>query len=125
MCQKKLTWFIRDKYRRPANCPTVCSLTVNPEILAQLQHYQRHADLTVANVQQTVRKADSVLISLETANALVNTKEPDVKQLLTKSADSITLLGHVSHELSGLCREKIKASLKPEYAAMCADDDYI
>ena len=114
---------IQDKYRRRANCPTVCSLTVNPEIWAQLQHYQRRADLAVANAQQTVRKA--ALMSLETASALVNTKELDVKQLLTKSADSIALLGHVSYELSGLRREKIKASLKPEYAAMCADDEHI
>ena len=105
---------IQDKYRRPASCPTVCSLTVNdPEIWAQLQHYQRRVDLTVANIQQTVRKA--ALLSLKTASALVNTKELDVKQLLTKSADSIALLGHVSYELSGLRREKIKASLKPDW----------
>ena len=85
---------IQDKYRRPASCPTVCSLTVNdPEIWAQLQHYQRRVDLTVANIQQTVRKA--ALLSLKTANALVNTKEPD-----QTTTDKISWL----HSFTGPCQ---------------------
>ena len=95
---------IQDKYRRPASCPTVCSLTVNdPEIWAQLQHYQRRVDLTVANIQQTVRKA--ALLSLKTANALVNTKEPD-----QTTTDKISWL----HNFTGPCQSRALRALQGE-----------
>ena len=48
---------IQEKYKRPANCTTVCSLTVNPEIWAKLPHYQQRADLNVSKIQESVRKA--------------------------------------------------------------------
>ncbi len=113
---------IQEKYKRPANCPTVCSMTVNPEIWSKLPHYQQRADLNVSKIQESVRKAG--LIALQTAHSLTNTKsdELDVKQLLTQQVDSIALLGHISHELPCLRRYKIKSVLKPEYAPICVDD---
>ena len=35
---------IQDKSKKPANCPSVCSITVNPEIWAKLPFYQQRAD---------------------------------------------------------------------------------
>lgn len=115
---------IHAKYRRPANCPTVCSTRVNPEIWAQLGHSQKRADLSVASLQENVRKV--AVITLQTANSLIkmksNADNADIKQLLTQSVDAIALLGHVSHELAYLRRGKIKSVLKPEYSSICMDD---
>ncbi|CAB3979189.1 Hypothetical predicted protein [Paramuricea clavata] len=121
LAPEKLT-LIQEKYKRPANCTTVCSLTVNPEIWAKLPHYQQRADLNVSKIQESVRKA--ALISLQTAHSLTNTKskELDVKKLLTQQVDSLALLGHISYELACLRRYKIKSVLKPEYASICVDD---
>ncbi|CAB4015565.1 Hypothetical predicted protein [Paramuricea clavata] len=85
LAPEKLT-LIQEKYKRPANCATVCSLTVNPEIWAKLPHYQQRADLNISKIQESVRKA--ALISLQTAHSLTNTKsnELDVKQLLLNTA---------------------------------------
>ncbi|CAB3980956.1 Hypothetical predicted protein [Paramuricea clavata] len=121
LAPEKLT-LIQEKYKRPANCTTVCSLTVNPEIWAKLPHYQQRADLNVSKIQVSVRKA--ALISLQTAHSLTNTKsnELDVKQLLTQRVDSLVLFGHISYELACLRRYKIKSVLKPEYASICVVD---
>ena len=109
---------IQQKYKRAANCPTVCSMTVNPEIWSKLPHHQQRADLNVSKIQESVKKAG--LIALQTAHSLTNTKsdELDVKQLLTQQVDSIALLGHISHKLACLCQYKIK----PEYTPICVDD---
>ena len=113
---------LQEKYKRPANWPTVCSMTVNPEIWSKLPLYQQRADLNVSKIQESVRKAG--LIALQTAHSLTNTKsaELDVKQLLTHQVDSIALLGHISHELACLQQYKIKLVLKPGYVPICIDD---
>ena len=48
---------IQEKYKHPANCPTVCSMTVNPEIWSKLPHYQQRADLNISKIQESVGKA--------------------------------------------------------------------
>ena len=115
---------IHDKYKRPGNCTTMCQMTVNPEIFAQLPYYQQRGDLNVSKIQDSVRK--TALITLQSAQTVTNTKSGEFdavkKQLLEQQVDSLALLGHISYELSCLRRYKIKSVLKPEYAAICVDD---
>ena len=115
---------IHDKYKRPGNCTTMCQMTVNPEIFAQLPYYQQRADLNVSKIQDSVRK--TALITLQSAQTVTNTKSGEFdavkKQLLEQQVDSLALVGHISYELSCLRRYKIKSVLKPEYAAICVDD---
>ena len=102
---------IHDKYKRPSNCPTVCQMTVNPEIFAQLPYYQQRADLNVSKIQDSVRK--TALITLQSAQTVTNTKPEEFdavkKQLLEQQVDSLVLLGHISYELSCLRQYKIKS----------------
>ena len=122
LAPEKLT-LIHEKYQRPANCPAVVSVKVNPEIWAKLPTYQQRVDTNVSKIQESVRKA--ALISLKTAQALSSSKpaELDVKQLLTQQVDLLALLGHINHELSSLQRYKIKSVLKPEYSSICTIED--
>ena len=123
LAPKKLK-LIHDKYKRPGNCTTMCQMTVNPEIFAQLPYYQQRANLNVSKIQDSVRK--TALITLDLAQTVTNTKSGEFdavkKQLLEQQVDSLALLGHISYELSCLRRYKIKSVLKPEYAAICVDD---
>ena len=91
---------LQDTYTRPANCPTVCSMSVNPEIWAKLPYYQQQSDKNVSNIQEAVQKA--ALISIQTAHTLssVKAKELDAKALLTQQVDSIALLGQYQPRIS-------------------------
>ena len=111
---------IQDK--RLVNCPSVCSITFNPEIWAKLPFYQQRADQNILNIQEAVRKTN--LIAIQTAHALSTSKTNDleIKKLLSQQADLIAMLGHISHELASVRRNKIKCVLKPEYAPICSDN---
>ena len=123
LASKKLK-LIHDKYKPPGNCTTMCQMTVNPKIFAQLPYYQQRADLNVSKIQDSVRK--TALITLQSAQTVTNTKSGEFdavkKQLLVQQVNSLALLGHISYELSCLRRYKIKSVLKPECASICVDD---
>ena len=86
---------IHDKYKRPGNCPTVCQMTVNPEIFAQLPYYQQRADLNVSKIQDSVQK--TALITLQSAQTVTNTKSEEFdavkKQLSEQQVDSFSITG--------------------------------
>ena len=105
-------------YRRPANCPTVCSMSVifkygqSCLIINSKQKCFEHSE--------AVRK--TALISIQTAHTLSNVKaeELDAKELFIQQVDSIALLDHISYELACLCRYKRK--LKFNCAYISTDD---
>ena len=107
---------IHDKYKRLGNCTTMCQMTVNPKIFVQLPYYQQRADLNASKIQDSVRK--TALITLQSAQTVTNTKSGEFdevkKQLLEQQVDLLALLGHISNELSCLCRYKIKSVLNPD-----------
>ena len=80
---------IHDKYKRSGNCTSMCQMTVNPEIFAQLPYYQQRADLNVSKIQDSVRK--TALITLQSAQTVTNTKSGEFdavkKQLLEQQVD--------------------------------------
>ena len=61
---------LQHTYTRPANCPTVCLMSVNPEIWAKVPYYQQQSDKNVSNIEGAVINA--VLISTQTAQTHFN-----------------------------------------------------
>ncbi len=116
---------VLDKYKQPANCSNISAITVNPEIWAQMKPYKKTGDLTLANMQQTLRKI--AFANLQTANSLLALKtegkveESQTKPLLTNCVDSVALIGHLHNGLSTLRRSKIRPFLKSDYSTLCSN----
>ena len=105
------------KHKRPANCPELKPIRVNPEIWGQLTATQKKADLKLTNFQQLVRKV--TIINLQTTDWLASNTQNNT-DLLTKSVDSLAMLGHLNTQLAQLRRDQIQPALKPEYKQNCA-----
>ena len=105
------------KHKRPANCPELKPIRVNPEIWGQLTPTQKRADLNLTNFQQLVRKV--TIINLQTTDWLASNTQNNT-DLITKSVDSIAMLGHLNTQLAQLRRDQIQPALKPEYKQICA-----
>ena len=111
------------RYKTPANCTDLVTARTENEIWVQLNGSQRKADLQVANIQQNLQKI--AIATVNTANDLLEAKtgaKVDHNKLVTNMIDSIALLGHASHELTGLRRRRLQPALKQEYAALCSMD---
>ena len=105
------------KHKRPANCPELKPVRVNPEIWGQLTATQKKADLKLTNFQQLVRKVTT--INLQTTDWLASNTQNNT-DLITKSVDSQTMLGHLNTQLAQLRRDQIQPALKPQYKQICA-----
>ena len=105
------------KHKWPANCPELKLIRVNPEILGQLTATQKKADLKLANFQQLVCKV--TIINLQTTDWLASNTQNNT-DLITKSVDSIAMLGHLNTQLAQLRRDQIQPTLKPEYKQISA-----
>ena len=98
------------KHKRPANCPELKPVRVNPTIWGQLTATQKKADLKLTNFQQLVRKVTT--INLQTKDWLGNNTLNNT-DLITKSVDSLAMLGHLNTQLAQLRRDQIQPALKP------------
>ena len=105
------------KHKRPANCPELKPVRVNPEIWGQLTATQKKADLKLTNFQQLVRKVTT--INLQTTDWLASNTQNNT-DLITKSVDSLAVLGHLNTQLAQLRRVQVQPTLKPEYNQICA-----
>lgn len=113
------------KYLRPANCETLATPRVNPEIWDKLSHSVKQQDLRSSSTQKTVGTAGAVLCkSIEMLLEMKNSKQPksdsDIQQLLKLNTDAVALLGHAHVDLSYRRRESIKPHLNKDYAGLCA-----
>ena len=105
------------KHKRPANCPELKPLRVNPEIWRQLTATQKKAALKLTNFQQLVCKV--TIIKLQTTDWLASNTQNNT-DLITKSVDSLAVLGHLNTQLAQLRRVQVQPTLKPEYNQICA-----
>ena len=85
------------KHKRPANYPELKPIRVNPEIWEQLTPTQKKADLNLTNFQQLVHKV--TIINLQTTDWLASNTQ-NYTDLITKSVDSIAMLGHMNTQLA-------------------------
>ena len=112
------------KYLRPANCETLATPRVNPEIWDKLSHSVKQQDLRSSSTQKTVGTAGAVLCkSIEMLLEMKNSKQPksdsDIQQLLKLNTDAVPLLGHAYVDLSHRRRESIKPHLTKDYRQAC------
>ena len=113
------------KYLRPANCETLATPRVNPEIWDKLSHSVKQQDLRSSSTQKTVGTAGAVLCkSIEMLLEMKNSKQPksdsDIQKLIKLNTDAVALLGHAHVDLSHRRRESIKPHLNKDYAGLCA-----
>lgn len=85
--------------------------------MGQLTATQKKADLKLTNFQQLVRKV--TIINLQTTDWLASNTQNNT-DLITKSVDSIAMLGHLNTQLAQLRRDQIQPTLKPEYKQISA-----
>ena len=112
------------KYLRPANCETLATPRVNPEIWDKLSHSVKQQDLRSSSTQKTVGTAGAALCkSIEMLLEMKNSKQPksdsDIQQLIKMNTDAVALLGHAHVDLSHRRREAIKPHLNKDYAGLC------
>ena len=113
------------KYLRPANCETLATPRVNPEIWDKLSHSVKQQDLRSSSTQKTVGTAGAALCkSIEMLLEMKNSKQPksdsDIQKLIKLNTDAVALLGHAHVDLSHRRRESIKPHLNKDYAGLCA-----
>ena len=113
------------KYLRPANCETLATPRVNPEIWDKLSHSVKQQDLRSSSTQKTVGTAGAVLCkSIEMLLEMKNSKQPksdsDIQKLIKLNTDAVALLGHAHVDLSHRRRESIKPHLNKDYVSLCA-----
>ena len=81
------------KHAQPENCSHITTLTVNPEIWDQMNHFKGKAGLRVSNIQQLLQKATFGM--LKVCDKLVYQQPRSDKETLAANIDAIVLLGHV------------------------------
>ena len=113
------------KYLRLANCETLATPRVNPEIWDKLSHSVKQQDLRSSSTQKTVGTAGAALCkSIEMLLEMKNSKQPksdsDIQKVIKMNTDAVALLGHAHVDLSHRRREAIKPHLNKDYAGLCA-----
>ena len=103
------------KCLRPANCETLATPRVNPEIWDKLSHSVKEQDPRSSSTQKTVGTPGAVLCkSIEMMLEMKNSKQPksdsDIPKLLKLNTDAVALLGHVHVDLSHRRRDSIKSN---------------
>ena len=78
------------KHAQPENCPHITTLTVNPEIWDQMNHFKGKAGLRVSNIQQPLQKATFGM--LKVCNRSVDQQLSRGKESLAANIEVIVLL---------------------------------
>lgn len=112
------------KYHTPENCTNLCVPKVNPELWHDLQRPSKTKDLALQEVQRGIVKATQPILSiLEEALAAQKRKETiEPSTIVTKLADSVTLLCHASYKTSMTRRETLKDVINTNYRSVCGQN---
>eukprot|EP00112_Aurelia_sp_Birch-Aquarium-sp1_P021700 Seg5905.2 transcript_id=Seg5905.2/GoldUCD/mRNA.D3Y31 product="hypothetical protein" protein_id=Seg5905.2/GoldUCD/D3Y31 len=114
---------ILEKYKRPKNCKKLHPIKVNKGVWENLKWEKKQADLRLSNMQQTLTKVGCITLQM-TDFMLKNVKNFDdkseINNQISKSYDSVALLGHLIGDLSNQRRLTMKNALKPEYQTLCS-----
>ena len=109
-------------HKKPENCTELFVPRVNTEIWQKMKPYQRKADIKMSNLQDTLIKGVSALMTA--SNDLLICREtktlPNYKDLLSQLLDATALFGHVCQELSFKRKETIKPILHADFKPVCS-----
>ena len=100
----------------PENCTKLSVPLTNKEIWIQLNNFQKKSDLRIINMQKNIQKAAVALARVTDGLLQANC---NIKETIKINLDAISLLGHVSQDLSSLRRQELKPALHPKCAGLC------
>ena len=100
----------------PENCMKLSVPLTNKEIWSQFNNFQKKSDLRIINMQKNIQKAAAAIVRVTDGLLQANCK---IKETIKGSLDAISLLGHVSQDLSSLRRQMLKPALHPKCAGVC------
>ena len=104
--------------KRPANIEELQPTLVNPEVWNSLQSKTRSLDIRFQRVEGALMKSIVPIVSC--ISSLMNGKECDTKELITKLLDSVAIIGYSKYELNLRRRELIKPDLNRQFAGLCS-----
>ena len=108
---------LKQKAKRPANCPNVVVPQVNPAIWRELDRFPKVRDVHMQSTQElSVRGLQLALAMKERLGSSEESKVEDVGAMCTTL---IALLGNASLEMSFRRRELLKPSINRRYHSLC------
>ena len=110
------------KYNRPENCEKLTVPRVNPQIWNNLAKQQKMSDVRMSHVQESIVKACTA-ITRSLDHLITNQNDSgknDQRLLVEQLLEATALLGHSHYEMSLIRRQKLKSSIKKEYADLCS-----
>ena len=100
-CQTKLTSEkVKEKSQNlltPENCMKLSVPLTNKEICSQLNNFQKKSGLRIINMQKNIQKAAVALVRVTDGLLQANC---NIKETIKRNLDAISLLSHVSQDLS-------------------------
>ena len=112
-----------EKYKIPGNCDNVCAPTMNAEMKRLLHSsWDKKTDITYNGMQKTLTKVFAATVQLNTLNMSKNHTAETKQKGMQITADIVTMLGHVSYELSNQRKFLLGKFIQPQYRQLCAKD---
>ena len=99
----------------PENCMKLSVPLTNKEISNQLNNFQKKLGLRIISMQKNIHKAAVALVRVIDGLSQANY---NIKESIKRNLGAISLLGHVSQDLSSLRRKTLKPALHPKCAAL-------
>ena len=111
----------------PGNITAVGTPLLNPEIWSELPRQARSSEKRMINLQGNLQRAAMTsactiefLLTQEKASRKGEmVADPQIPVLMQEHMNSIALLGNVSHQLSFIRRQRLKAHVNPKIAGIC------
>ena len=108
---------LKQKAKRPANCPNVVVPQVNPAIWRELDRFSKVRDVHMQSTQEL--SVQSLQLALAMKERLSSSEESKVEDVGSMCARLITYLGNASLEMSFRRRELLKPSINRRYHSLC------
>ena len=115
---------LKERFQRPANCPALIVLTVNPDLWAQLPREHKEHDKRFKNAQSLLSKGLTGVVQVKEMLQQCNT-HPDkflllYKELIEKLDASVALLGNAFLKSSYRRRDLLKTGIHPRFHSLCS-----
>lgn len=109
--------------RRPNNCPALCPVDCNPQILAALKTDAKRNDSRLKDVSNDIIAAGSIITKslLELDKVAQGGGDPVVAQEIGRINGALALLGHATHRTNLARRLVLKREINQKYAHLCSD----
>ena len=114
---------LRQKVKRPGNCPQVVAPPVNPVIWRELDKFQRTRDVHLQTAQELLVRGLLTVVQVKDKlmEASKSSSDPLSKELSSACSTAIALLGNASLESSFRRRDLLRSAINRRYHALCGN----